>query len=62
MRWLLFLLFLVIEILPVSVKLMQQPGLYEQILQTADQHQLRRAKWILRSSVGATPPPGGPGG
>ena len=35
-RWLLFLLFLVIEILPVSVKLMQQPGLYEQILETAD--------------------------
>jgi Domain of unknown function (DUF4407) len=59
-RWLLFLLFLVIEILPVSVKLMQQPGLYEQVLRTADQHQLRRARWILRSGAGATSPTEGP--
>jgi hypothetical protein len=58
-RWLLFLLFLVIEILPVSVKLMMPPGLYEQILTTADQHQLRRARAILRSGRGAVLP-GGP--
>ena len=31
-RILLFLLFLVIECLPVTVKLLQQPGNYEQIL------------------------------
>ena len=59
-RWLLFLLFLVIEILPVSVKLMQRPGLYEQILETADHQQLRRARWMLRSP-GLTPRAGGPG-
>lgn len=57
-RWLLFLLFLVIEILPVSVKLMQRPGLYEQILETADRQQLRKAKRILRA---AAPLPGGLG-
>jgi hypothetical protein len=32
-RFLLFLLFLVIECLPVTVKLLQQPGLYEEVLQ-----------------------------
>lgn len=57
-RWLLFLLFLVIEILPVSVKLMQRPGLYEQIAETADRQQLRKAKRILRAGA---PLPGGPG-
>ena len=57
-RWLLFLLFLVIEILPVSVKLMQRPGLYEQIAETADRQQLRKAKRMLRASA---PLPGGPG-
>jgi hypothetical protein len=60
-RWLLFLLFLMIEILPVSVKLMQQPGVYEQILQTADHHQVRKARRILRSGAGPTPG-GGPTG
>lgn len=59
-RWLLFLLFLVIEVLPVSVKLLQQPGLYEQILETADRQQLRRARSILRSA-GAMPLLNGPG-
>lgn len=57
-RWLMFLLFLVIEILPVSVKLMQRPGLYEQIAETADRQQLRKAKRILRAGA---PLPGGPG-
>lgn len=57
-RWLLFLLFLVIEILPVTVKLMQRPGLYEQIAETADRQQLRRAKRIVRAGA---PLPAGPG-
>jgi hypothetical protein len=57
-RWLLFLLFLVIEILPVSVKLMQRNGLYEQIAETADRQQLHKAKRILRAGA---PLPGGPG-
>jgi hypothetical protein len=34
-RFLIFLLFLVIECLPVTVKLLQQPGLYEEALQEA---------------------------
>jgi hypothetical protein len=48
-RWLLFLLFLVIEVLPVMVKLLTPPGQYEAILRTANQHELRRATWALRS-------------
>jgi hypothetical protein len=56
-RWLLFLLFLVIELLPVSVKLMQQPGLYEQILEEKDRYQLREAKWQLRSGAWLGPEP-----
>ena len=58
-RWLLFLLFLVIEVLPVMVKLLTPPGQYEEILQTANQHELRRAKWALRSG-GSPMPPHGP--
>jgi hypothetical protein len=54
-RWLLFLLFLMIELLPVSVKLMQQPGLYEQILEEKNRYELREAKWRLRSGAGAGP-------
>jgi len=50
-RWLLFLLFLVIELLPVSVKLLQQPGLYEQVLAEKDRYELREAKWRLRSGA-----------
>jgi Domain of unknown function (DUF4407) len=56
-RWLLFLLFLAIELLPVSVKLMQQPGLYEQILEEKDRYELREAKWRLRSGAGFGPQP-----
>jgi Domain of unknown function (DUF4407) len=62
-RWLLFLLFLVIELLPVAVKLMQQPGLYEQILDEKDRYELREAKWRLRTGAGLGPqtdPPAGP--
>jgi hypothetical protein len=61
-RWLLFLLFLAIELLPVSVKLMQQPGLYEQILAEKDRYEFREATWRLRSGAGPDPqaePPGG---
>jgi hypothetical protein len=52
-RFLLFLLFLVIEILPVTVKLLQQPGNYEEILRTVTTRELKQAQWELR---------GGPGG
>ena len=52
-RFLLFLLFLVIEILPVTVKLLQQPGNYEEILRTVTRRELKQAQWELR---------GGPGG
>lgn len=61
-RWLLFLFFLVIELLPVSVKLLQQPGLYEQVLAEKDRYELREAKWRLRSGAGPgqrEEPPGG---
>lgn len=50
-RLLLFLLFLVIECLPVTVKLLQQPGIYEQILEAAAAQELREA----RKTYGARP-------
>ncbi len=40
-RFLLFLLFLVIECLPVTVKLLQQPGLYEEALMHAQEAERR---------------------
>jgi hypothetical protein len=43
-RFLLFLLFLTIECLPVSVKLLQQPGNYEKILKAAAERELGDAK------------------
>jgi hypothetical protein len=43
-RFLIFLLFLVIECLPVTVKLMQQPGLYEEALQEAREAERRDVK------------------
>lgn len=55
-RFLLFLLFLVIEILPVSVKLLQEPGNYEGILATATRQELNRAKWDLRGASGERNP------
>jgi hypothetical protein len=48
-RFLLFLLFLVIECLPVTVKLMQQPGNYEKILQVVREKELADAKRSLRT-------------
>lgn len=51
-RILLFLLFLVIELLPVSVKLMQQPGNYEKILKKVTRKELSQAEWDLRGGPG----------
>jgi hypothetical protein len=48
-RLLLFLLFLVIECLPVTVKLLQQPGNYEKILQAAAERELNDAKRAYRN-------------
>jgi Domain of unknown function (DUF4407) len=54
-RILLFLLFLVIECLPVTVKLMQRPGNYETILAAAADYEVRNArkayKYRLRASA-----------
>jgi hypothetical protein len=52
-RLLLFLLFLVIELLPVTVKLMQPAGNYERILRRMSTREMSQAEWDLR---------GGPGG
>jgi hypothetical protein len=43
-RFLIFLLFLVIELLPVTVKLMQRPGLYEEALGHAREAELKDVK------------------
>ncbi|MFF4418148.1 DUF4407 domain-containing protein [Streptosporangium sp. NPDC001559] len=43
-RLLLFLLFLLIECLPVTVKMMQKPGNYEKILDLAARHEFRSVK------------------
>jgi hypothetical protein len=48
-RLLLFLLFLVIECLPVSVKLMQRPGNYERILQVAAEQEFKDANRRYRT-------------
>jgi hypothetical protein len=53
-RLLLFLLFLVIELLPVTVKLLQPQGNYERILRQEIANELRRARWDMRG--GAVPP------
>jgi hypothetical protein len=52
-RFLLFLFFLVIECLPVSVKLLQRPGVYEDILAAMAQRELRDARWAIRAGGGA---------
>ena len=49
-RILLFLLFLVIEVLPVTVKLLQRPGNYEKIMLREIDQELARADWDLRGS------------
>lgn len=43
-RLLLFLLFLVIECLPIAVKLMQRPGVYEEIIKLQADRELRLAR------------------
>jgi hypothetical protein len=58
-RLLLFLLFLVIELLPVTVKLIQPPGNYEKILGREIANELRQAQWELRD--GGAPIITGPG-
>jgi hypothetical protein len=50
-RVLLFLLFLVIEVLPVTVKLLQQPGNYESILRKEIAKELDEASWALRGGL-----------
>jgi Domain of unknown function (DUF4407) len=47
-RFLLFLLFLVIECLPITVKLMQEPGLYEEALQQARDAERRDVRKFYR--------------
>ena len=47
-RFLLFLLFLVIECLPVTVKLLQRPGNYEKILAAAAKRELNAARRAVR--------------
>ena len=54
-RWLLFFLFLVIEVLPVLVKLLTPPGQYEEILRSVKNEETRQAKWAIRSGVGPVP-------
>ena len=60
-RLLLFLLFLVIECLPVTVKLLQQPGNYEKIVQQASEYELRQAKKLYgaRPRTASAPRPAG---
>ena len=48
-RFLLFLLFLVIECLPVTVKLMQKPGIYERLLRERAELDLKNARRALRN-------------
>jgi hypothetical protein len=45
-RFLVFLLFLVIEILPVTVKVMQRPGPYEELYEQMQQSYLKKAKKV----------------
>lgn len=51
-RFLLFLLFLVIECLPVTVKILQQPGPYEMILLNARESELKGARRFYRNHSG----------
>jgi hypothetical protein len=63
-RILLFLLFLVIEILPVTVKLLQPKGNYEEILIRELEQELNRASWAVRTGkaepTGVFSPAAGP--
>jgi hypothetical protein len=75
-RLLIFLVFLVLECLPITVKLMQEPGGYDVALAQAAEQEKRRAARLIRASgglpradrpddgggfVGAGVPGGGPG-
>jgi hypothetical protein len=51
-RLLLFLLFLVIEVLPVTVKLLQPQGNYEKILRKEIDMEFRNARWSMRGGPG----------
>jgi Domain of unknown function (DUF4407) len=53
-RLLIFLFFLVIECLPITVKLMQQPGNYEKILEATAERELKDARRRIRSEPGAS--------
>jgi Domain of unknown function (DUF4407) len=53
-RILLFLLFLVIEVLPVTVKLLQPEGNYEKILRKEIANELHQAQWNMRDVPGST--------
>ncbi|GAA4213324.1 DUF4407 domain-containing protein [Microbispora amethystogenes] len=59
-RLLLFLLFLLIECLPVAVKLMQRPGNYEKVLALAEQHEFRAARGSFTAGAMTRPPTAGP--
>jgi Domain of unknown function (DUF4407) len=60
-RILLFLLFLVIECLPVTVKLLQQPGNYEKILKEVADRELRDARRDFRLRPRTSQPGGDTG-
>ena len=57
-RLLLFLFFLTIECLPVTVKLLQKPGNYEKILRETSRAELRDAQRALRFPSRGRPVPG----
>jgi Domain of unknown function (DUF4407) len=57
-RLLLFLLFLVIECLPVTVKLLQQPGHYEKLLAERAELEFREARRAMRAQVPESAAPG----
>lgn len=57
-RFLLFLLFLVIECLPVTVKLLQEPGLYEEALKHAREGEHRDASKFFSVRTRLTGPTG----
>ena len=57
-RWLVFILFLLIGCLPVAIKLIQQDGIYEEILDVVVDRELREARREFRSqqpSLAAVP-------
>jgi len=51
-RYLIFLFFLVIECLPITVKLLQRPGVYEAVLEEQARAELKGARRAIRSGLG----------